>query len=204
MNAFFSAYAPMVLHCAGLCAAAGGVDSFVIGSELVGLTQLRAGSGDAPYPAVEALKGLAAQVKALLGPGCKVGYAADWTEYHSHRPADGSNDVIFNMDPLWSDPNIDFLGIDNYLALSDWRDGAPNVDEDPVNGPSTIYDKTYLQSNIEGGEDYAWYYATPADRVAQNRTPIIDTAHGEHWVFRQKDIRSWWTNAHLGRPGGVR
>ncbi len=25
-----------------------------------------------------------------------------------------------------------------------------------------------------------------------------------HWVFRQKDIRNWWTNAHRSRPGGVR
>ena len=203
VNAFFAAYAPMVLHYAGLCAAAGGVDSFVIGSELVGLTQLRAGSGDAPYPAVAALKSLAAQVKAVVGPGCKVGYAADWTEYHSHRPADGTNDVIFNMDPLWSDANVDFVGIDNYLPLADWRDGPPNVDEDPVNGPATIYEKTYLQANIEGGEDYAWYYASDADRVAQNRTAIVDTAHGQHWVFRQKDIRSWWTNPHVSRPGGV-
>ena len=201
--AFFAAYTPMVLHYAGLCVAAGGVDSFVVGSELVGLTQLRSGPGDAPYPAVAALKSLAAQVKAILGPGCKVGYAADWTEYHAHRPTDGSNDVLFNMDPLWSDANIDFVGIDNYFPISDWRDGAPNLDEDPVNGPSTIYDKSYLQSNIEGGEDYAWFYATPADRVAQVRTPIVDTAHGQHWIFRQKDIRSWWTNAHQSRPGGV-
>ena len=201
--AFFAAYTPMVLHYAGLCAAAGGVDSFVIGSELVGLTQLRSSPGDAPYPAVAALRSLAAQVRAIVGPGCKVGYAADWTEYHSHRPADGSNDVIFNMDPLWSDANIDFVGIDNYLPISDWRDGPPNVDEDPVNGPATIYDKTYLQANIEGGEDYAWYYASAADRVAQTRTPIVDTAHGQHWVFRQKDIRAWWTNPHVSRPGGV-
>ncbi len=203
VNAFFAAYAPMVLHYAGLCAAAGGVDSFVIGSELVGLTQLRAGSGDAPYPAVAALKSLAAQVKGIVGPGCKVGYAADWTEYHAHRPADGTNDVIFNMDPLWSDPNIDFVGIDNYLPLADWRDGTPNVDEDPVNGPATIYEKSYLQANIEGGEDFAWYYASDADRVAQIRTAIVDTAHGQHWVFRQKDIRSWWSNTHASRPGGV-
>ena len=203
VNAFFAQYGPMVLHYAGLCAQAGGVDAFVIGSELVGLTQLRSGPGDATYPAVQALKGLAAQVKAVVGPGCKVGYAADWTEYHSHRPSDGTNDVIFNMDPLWSDPSIDFVGIDNYLPIADWRDGAPNIDSDPAAGPFTTYDKTYLQSNIEGGEDYAWYYASSADRVSQIRTPIVDTAKGKHWVFRQKDIRNWWTNPHYSRPGGV-
>ena len=201
--AFFAQYTPMVLHYAQLCVAAGGVDSFVIGSELVGLTQLRSSPGDAHYPAVQALKTLAAEVKAIVGAACKVGYAADWTEYHSHRPADGSNDVIFNMDPLWSDPNLDFIGIDNYLPISDWRDGSPNIDADPVAGPFTIYDKTYLQANIEGGEDYSWYYASAADRVAQQRTPIVDTARNKPWVFRQKDFRNWWLNPHYSRPGGV-
>ena len=204
VNAFFAQYNPMVIHYAQLCAAAGGVDSFIIGSELVGLTQVRSSAGDGTYPAVQQLKALAATVKTILGAGCKVGYAADWTEYHSHRPSDGSNDVIFNMDPLWSDSHIDFVGIDNYLPMSDWRDGAPNLDGDPVNGPFTIYDKAYLARNVEGGEDFDWYYASAADRVNQVRTPIVDTAYAEHWLFRQKDIRSWWSNAHRSRPGGVR
>ncbi|UDL93981.1 glycoside hydrolase/phage tail family protein [Lichenihabitans sp. PAMC28606] len=204
--AFFAQYTPMVLHYASLTVAAGGVDAFVIGSELVGLTQVRAGDGS--YPAVAALKALAGQVKAIVGSACRVGYAADWSEYHSHRPADGSDDVIFNMDPLWSDPAIDFIGIDNYLPLSDWRDGSANLDAS-VNGgldggPTTIYDKAYLGRNVEGGEDYDWYYASPADRVAQRRSPITDGAYGEPWVFRQKDIRAWWSTAHHDRPGGVR
>ena len=204
VNSFFAQYGAMVTHYANLCAQAGGVDAFIIGSELVGLTQVRSSPGDGTYPAVQALKGLAATIKGILGAGCKVGYAADWTEYHSHRPSDGTNDVIFNMDPLWSDPHVDFVGIDNYLPMSDWRDGAPNIDSDPVAGPFTIYDKAYLARNIEGGEDFDWYYRTSADRVNQFRTPIVDTAYGEHWIFRQKDIRSWWSNPHRPRPGGVR
>nr|WP_306419436.1 glycoside hydrolase TIM-barrel-like domain-containing protein [Amaricoccus solimangrovi] len=51
-------YARMILHYAHLCAAAGGVDGFLIGSELRGLTTLR--SDAATYPAVAALAGLAA------------------------------------------------------------------------------------------------------------------------------------------------
>ena len=204
VDAFFTQYDAMVSHYAQLCVQAGGVDSFVIGSELVGLTQVRSSPGDGTYPAVAALKDLAAGVKGIVGAGCKVGYAADWTEYHSHRPADGTHDVIFNMDPLWSDPHIDFIGIDNYLPVADWRDGQPNIDADPVAGPFTIYDKSYLARNIEGGEDYDWYYASPADRLAQRRTPIVDTAYAEHWVFRQKDIRAWWANPHRSRPAGVR
>jgi hypothetical protein len=203
INSFFTrsdGYNAFVLHYANLCVSAGGVDAFIIGSEFVGLTGVRSSAGDGTYPAVQALKSLAASVKAIVGSTCKVGYAADWSEYHSHRPGDGTNDVIFNMDPLWSDSNIDFIGIDNYLPLSDWRDVGTNLD---AVGAKSIYDKTYLKANVEGGEYFAWYYGSTSDRAAQTRTPIVDTAHGEHWIFRQKDIRSWWSNAHKSRPGGV-
>ncbi len=189
----------MVLHYAMLCVAAGGVDSFVIGSELIGLTQVR--DSASTYPFVQALKSLAAEVRAILGPGTKIGYAADWSEYHSHRPSDGSNDVFFNLDPLWADGNIDFVGIDNYMPLSDWRDGTEQLDA--VDGTFSPRDPAYLAKNMEGGEYYDWYYASFADRLTQTRTPIDDTAYGKHWVFRQKDIRNWWSNVHVDRPGGV-
>ena len=39
--------------------------------------------------------------------------------------------------------------------------------------------------------------------TAQIRTPITDGAYGKPWVFRFKDIESWWANAHYDRPGGV-
>lgn len=203
IDAFFDEYDVMLAHYAYLCVAAGGVDAFIIGSELVGLTSVRASAGDGTYPAIARLKALAATVRAIVGPGCKIGYAADWSEYHSHRPSDGTNDVIFNMDPLWTDANIDFIGIDNYLPVSDWRDVGPNADGEGEGAPEHIYDKSYLQSNIEGGEYFDWHYANDADRTAQSRTPIIDTGYGKHWVFRQKDIRAWWSNAHKSRPSGV-
>ncbi|TDX65144.1 putative tail protein [Methylosinus sp. sav-2] len=212
VDAFFAQYNVMVLHYANLCvqaattaALSGGtpamVDAFIIGSELVGLTRLRSSAGDGTYPAVQHLKALAAQVRAILGPSVKIGYAADWSEYHSHRPGDGTNDVIFNMDPLWSDANIDFIGIDNYLPLSDWRDVGSNVDYH-ADGPVSPYDKSYLKANIEGGEYFDWYYASDADRAAQTRTPIVDGLAGKHWVFANKNIRAWWSSAHYSRPGG--
>jgi hypothetical protein len=77
---------------------------------------------------VTAFKALAADVKAILGPGTKVGYASDWSEYFGHQPGDGTGDVFFHLDPLWSDANIDFIGIDNYMPLSDWRDGFDHAD----------------------------------------------------------------------------
>ncbi len=189
----------MVLHYAHLCAAAGGVDAFLIGTEMPGLTTIRSGAGT--FPAVTAFKTLAADVRSILGAGTKIGYAADWSEYFGHQPGDGSGDVYFHLDPLWSDANIDFVGIDNYLPLSDWRDGFDHADA--LEGWPAIYDRTYLQANIAGGEGFEWFYASAADRSAQIRTPITDGAAGKPWVFRPKDIRAWWTNPHFNRPGGV-
>ena len=57
-----------------------------------------------------------------------VTYAADWSEYFGHQPDDGSGDVYFHLDPLWANEEIDFIGIDNYMPLSDWRDGETHAD----------------------------------------------------------------------------
>ncbi|MEL6645102.1 MAG: glycoside hydrolase/phage tail family protein [Pseudomonadota bacterium] len=186
-----------ILHYAHLCVAAGGVDAFCIGSELRGLTTLRGAAG---FPVVEAFRVLAADVRAVLGPGVKIGYAADWSEYFGYRPEDGSGDVYFHLDPLWADPAIDFIGIDNYVPLSDWRDGEDHADA----GPGAIYDLSYLRENIEGGEGFDWFYPSEAAREAQAREAISDGAHGEPWIYRYKDLRSWWENAHHERVGGVR
>ncbi|MFA7307137.1 MAG: glycoside hydrolase/phage tail family protein [Hyphomicrobium sp.] len=191
-------YRRMVLHQAYLAKAAGGVDAFVIGTELRGLTHVRS-SADA-YPFVSALIALAADVKAILGATTKVLYAADWSEYFGHQAGDGSGDVYFHLDPLWASENIDAIGVDVYWPLADWRDGRDHLDA--IAGAASIYDASYLRSNVAGGEGYDWYYASAADRDAQVRTPITDGA-GKPWVFRYKDIRSWWSNAHYNRPGGV-
>jgi hypothetical protein len=194
-------YRRMVLHYARLCQMAGGVDGFLIGTELRGITQIRSSASD--FPAVTQLITLANDVRSILGPNTKIGYAADWSEFHSYRPSDGTNDVYFNLDPLWASSNIDFVGIDNYLPLSDWRDGTNHADYDAANGITSPYVMSYLKSNVEGGEYWDWFYASASDRTNQVRTPIVDSAYGEHWVFRQKDIRNWWLNTHKNRPGGV-
>ena len=189
-----------ILHCARLAEAAGGVDTFLIGSEMIGLTTVR--SGASTFPAVAQLVSLAADARSILGSATKLGYSADWTEYASHRPADGTGDVYFHLDPLWSNANIDFVGIDNYMPLADWRDGFDHLDARA--GVPSPYDPAYLTGNVAAGELFDWYYPTSADRDAQARAPIADTAYGEHWVFRLKDLRGWWANPHRHRPGGVR
>ncbi|MBK1636913.1 baseplate multidomain protein megatron [Rhodovulum adriaticum] len=189
-------YRRFILHYAWLCKAAGGVAGFCIGSELRGLTTIRGPRGR--FPVVEQLRRLAADVRAILGPDCKIGYAADWSEYFGFRPPEAPGDLYFHLDPLWSDPNIDFIGIDNYMPLSDWREGDRHLDA----GWGTIHDLDYLRANIEGGEGYDWYYASDHARDIQRRTPIRDEAHGEHWIYRYKDLRGWWGNEHADRVGG--
>ena len=191
-------YRRMILHYAELASLAGGVDAFLIGSEMRGLTTLR--SDTSTYPFVAGLKTLAADVRSIVGGGTAISYAADWSEYFGHQPADGSGDVHFHLDPLWADSEIDFVGIDLYHPLTDWRDEPGHADETSGRSP---YNLSYLEANIRGGEGFDWYYASDADRDAQIRTPITDGATGKPWVFRFKDIEAWWGNAHYDRPGGV-
>lgn len=190
-------YRRMILHYAKLCAAAGGVDVFFIGSEMVQL--LAARSATSTYPAVSKMVTLAADVSSILGSGTKVSYAADWSEWNLHQGTDGSSH--FHLDPLWASSDIDFVSIDNYLPLSDWRDTPNHLDAATA---TSIYSQEYLQSNIYGGENYDWYYASTADRNTQTRTAITDGAYSEPWIYRRKDFYNWWSRQHYNRPGGTR
>lgn len=192
-------FSRFILHYAALCAAAGGVEAFCVGTEMRGLTQIRGAGG--VFVAVQALRQLAAEARLLLGPHVKISYAADWSEYFGYQPKDGSNDRYFHLDPLWADENIDFIGIDNYMPLSDWRGGQEHLDAQDWDA---IYNLDYLKSNIEGGEGYDWYYHSDAARAAQIRTPITDDQENEPWIYRYKDIRNWWSQTHHERVGGVR
>jgi len=155
--------------------------------------------GQSTYPAVDEFVSLASDVKAIVGPNTSVTYAADWTEYFGHHPQDGSQDVSFHLDPLWASPNIDAVGIDAYFPLSDWREGD-HLDKVLT---SEVYNTAYLQSQIEGGEGYDYFYGSDAERQSQSRSVITDGAAGKPWVFRYKDLRNWWTNPHFNRVNGT-
>lgn len=130
----------------------------------------------------------------LVWPSGSVGYV-----FSSEDP-DGIRGHQF--DAAWSDGAIDFIGIDYYPPLADWRDGFDHADLNA--GWPDPYARAYIAANIEAGENYDWYYASEADRAAQTRTPITDAAHDEAWVWRAKDLRNWWKNAHHDRPGFTR
>jgi hypothetical protein len=187
----------MVRHYAALADEAG-ADALVLGSEMVGMTTVRDG-GDG-FPFVEALVDLAEEANGLA-PEVALTYAADWSEYHGFQPADAPGDKLFHLDPLWASDDIAAVGIDNYMPVTDWRDGEAHADFALWDGPHSL---DYLTAGIAGGEGFDWFYASDADRFDGVRTPIADGAHGEDWVWRFKDIAGWWSNAHHDRVGGVR
>jgi Gene Transfer Agent (GTA)-like protein/putative tail protein len=203
VDAFFSGgsdawnYRNMVLHYASLAAEAGGVDAFLIGSELKSLMRVSSASG--VYPAVNALVTLAADVKAIVGGDTTVTYGADWTEYGAHVVDSGANEVRFPLDALWASPSIDAVGIDYYAPLADWRDDSNALDRALAD---SSYRLDYLAGNLARGEAYDWYYADDAARAAQARTPISDGL-GKPWVFRQKDLWNFWSQSHYERVTGA-
>ena len=176
----------MILHYAHLCAAAGGVDAFLIGSELRGITQVR--SGASSYPAVAELVDLAADVRSILGSGTKLSYAADWSEYFGHHPQDGSGDVFFHLDPLWADDD-DRLRRHRQLhaARRLARRARPSRRRRaPTRSPtSTTCAATSRAARASTG-------STPAPPTARRRSARRSPTAppGSPWVFRYKDIRA--------------
>ena len=197
---FGGGYRTEVLHYADLAArwAASGVRiaGFIIGSEFVGLTQVRGAAG---YPAVRALRDLAGAVRDRLGPGVALVYGADWTEYGADV-RDGGATVRFPLDELFSDPNIAAVGIDWYPPVSDWRDAPEHAD---LAVAGDINDRAYLRARGKSGEAFDWYYADAAGHAVQDRRPITDGAAGKPWVFRPKDLAAWWANPHVERDHGI-
>lgn len=178
----------MIYHYANLCKLAGGVDNFLLGSELKGLTQMTSGNGD--YPFVDEMVKVAKDVKAIL-PRTKVSYGANWDEYQGHVPR--PHNYYFHLDPFWASKDVDFVAINYHPPLSDWRDDIKHLDAEQTSSP---YDVNYLRNNIHGGEGYDWSYPTEEDRNAQRRVPIADNVFHKSWMYRSKDFSSWWRNRH--------
>ncbi len=86
------------------------VDTFYLGSELKGATSIK--DDNYEFPFVTNLINLAADIRQILGTTASISYAANWDEYHScaggFRP----------LDLLWSNQNINFVGINYYMPLT--------------------------------------------------------------------------------------
>ncbi len=146
----------MILHYANLCALAGGVDVFLIGSELRGLEAIRGpawtaagttdGSGNAiwDYPFVAGLIQLSDDVRSIFDAAGLhkdttnyhnlISYSADWSDWmgYSHMGSTPPSPTGQwpHLDQLWAHSNIDLVAFDNYLPISDWTTRPSNTNLD--------------------------------------------------------------------------
>lgn len=169
-NAFISHYANLNI---GGVYLKNNLDAFVIGSELIGMTNFTPSAGS--YPAVTQLVSLAATIKAAVGAGVKTTYAADWSEYH-HAPGGW-----YNMDPLWASSNIDFVGIDAYFALT------PDL-------PQSQITEDVIKEYWEKGEDWDYYW---------NGARTVQTSFGGDPTYAVKNLEYWWAHTHTNPGGGA-
>jgi uncharacterized protein (TIGR02217 family) len=141
-------YRRMILHYANLCCVAGGVDLFLLGSELRGLEVIRgpawtkAGtvSGGATtwdYPFVAGLIQLSDDVRGVFDAAGLakdtvnlhnlIAYSPDWSVWMGYQHP-GENGQWPHLDQLCAHANIDLVSFDNYLPLSDWTTGGGGLD----------------------------------------------------------------------------
>jgi hypothetical protein len=150
-------YRRMILHYANLCVLAGGVDLFLVGSELRGLETIRGpawsitGTGTPPtwdYPFVydtvngglmqlcadvRSIFNAASLTKDLMGLHNLISYAADWSSWMGwqHPNANPALPVADgqwpHLDQLWSNSHVDLVCFDNYMPTSDWTTGDGSV-----------------------------------------------------------------------------
>ena len=142
------------------------IDAFMIGSELVALTDYMPSSG--VFPAVTQLVSLAATVKTAVGSGVKVTYGADWSEYHSVGG-------WYHLDPLWASSNIDMVAVDCYFPLT------PDL-------PQNQIDYNAVYNGWTSGEGWDYYYTD-----AVNRTGKTNFSGA---TYAWKNVKNWWTTTH--------
>ncbi|KTS07975.1 hypothetical protein SB2_02700 [Methylobacterium radiotolerans] len=139
----------MILHCANLCVLAGGVDLFLLGSELRGLEAIRgpgwtrAGTTGADgtvtwdYPFVDGLGRLADDVRAIFDAAGLtrdaaalrnlITYSPDWSVWMGVQHP-GEAGQWPHLDQLYGRDSIDLVAFDNYLPLSDWTTAGGGLD----------------------------------------------------------------------------
>jgi len=139
----------MILHYANLCVVAGGVDLFLLGSELRGIevirgpawTQAGATGGDGKvtwdYPFVAGLIQLSNDVRSVFDAAGLtkdtvnlhnlISYSPDWSVWMGYQHP-GENGQWPHLDQLYGSANIDIVCFDNYLPLSDWTTGDGGLD----------------------------------------------------------------------------
>ena len=119
-----------ILHCAHLCEAAGGVDAFIMGSELIGATTLRSSASAFPFVTALVEPRRRREDRALAGHQAHL-----WRELDRAPGLCAAGRLGRRLFPprpaLGVSADIDAVGIDVYWPLSDWRDGEDHLDFEP-------------------------------------------------------------------------
>ncbi len=177
---FFDEYNKFVLHYADLLQ--GKIDSFIIGSELIGLTKIT--DGDGCFPAVTSLIKLAREVKKILGNEVIVTYAADWSEYHH------TTGGWYNLDELWADYSIDVIGIDAYFPLTEFAKDC--YDENKIlQGWYSGHGYDYFTGENEQKEYCSSEYAWKNIRYFWENYHFQPNGQKSQWQPKSKSI--WFT-----------
>jgi len=214
-----------ILHYANLCALAGGVDLFLIGSELRGLETIRGtgwtkagttgsdGHAVWDYPFVDGLITLADDCRSVFDAAGLtkdlaslknlITYSADWSVWMGvqHSGADGQWP---HLDQLYASDNIDVVAFDNYLPLSDWTtgDGGRDVLNWSLPKPSTWppEDPTSTGLGLTG---------TPTLKSVDYLKANIEGGEKYHWTYYDSDnagrgLDPLGTGLQVSRPEGDR
>lgn len=180
------------------------------------------------YPFVDALNQLADDVQSIFVVAKTttqnlITYSADWSVWMGCLHG---TTKIPNLDQLYSNKNIDFVSINNYFPLSDWTtsggldeinwSASPSVSSvsyppSPtrmnnlgLSGTPSLSDPNYISANIEGGEQFYWFYADDGSSPQNNiSVPFGSRATqtrsnysvGQN-LLAAKQIRWWWNNTH--------
>ncbi len=156
-NAFISHYANLTKGLA---------DCFVIGTEMVGLTKINHNN---TFPAVDEFCSLANSIRSIVETSTKLTYAADWSEYHHTEGG------FYNMDKLWANENIDFIGLDAYFPLTE-KSSQPLISE--------------IENGWNSGEGWDFYY----NWERTQKFPL-----SQEWAW--KNIRWFIENEHINSDG---
>ncbi len=175
-------YRRLILHYAKLCKAAGGVDAFLIGSELRGLTTLRSDANT--YPFVDRLTISPRTCARSSGRG------EGLLRRRLERVFRTSPGRRLGRRLLPSRPALGARGhrLRRHRQLHAARRLARRQRPSRCGRVGLGRSAAYLRANIAGGEGFDWYYASGTHRDTQIRTPITDGAYGKPWVFRYKDL----------------
>jgi hypothetical protein len=179
-------YRKFVLHYAHLLVVAaesvsdqGKIERFIVGSGLKGITDVRSTPSSSPtastfYPGVHEMSKLITDVKSLFDSagmtGVQVVYAADWDEYGAHVPEDGSGDVYFNMDEIFSNPSCHAVAMNNYVPLTDIRSGTEIDISTP--DPDTLHPENFPFFHTISPGETDWLVTTGNMRRGQGEAPV--------------------------------